>query len=214
MKRLLSLRALVLFLFLAIASTGSAVTYYTIKPGEEAIISFHFDGPPIMGGRLPNLLELLIGGGTPLSVSSTSYSLYDGNLFLGGVTRPGMFSVGGEGFRSSDNPITDYLFGPDVPVDFSSIRTGTIQGKLVYTPSFTEPAPADQENIEFELYLINQTSISGGWVEPNPIVDSIQIVAVPEPSTAALALMGIFVLSLSFSRFSVSPTRVQTGSRQ
>jgi hypothetical protein len=192
MKFALSLPAVALPIFLSAASTGFASAYYTISPGQEAIISFHFDGPPIQEQRLPNLLEFLIGGGTPLSVTSTTYSLYDGNTFLGGETRTGMSNIAGEGFRSFDNAITNYLFGPDVAVDFSSIRAGTIQGRLIYAPSFTNPSPGDYENIEFELYLINQTSTSGGWVEPNPIIDSIQIV--PEPGTSALAVIGVLGL--------------------
>jgi hypothetical protein len=199
MKLALSLHAIVLPVLLSFTGTGSAATYYTINPAEEAIISFHFDSPPITGGRSPNLLEFLIGGGAGISVTSSTYSLYDGNSLLGGKTQASWFGYG-QGFRSFDNPITDYLFGPDIPVDFSSIRAGTIQGKLVYTPSFSNPPPGDHQNVEFELYLINQTSTSGGWVEPNPIVDSIEIVSIPEPSTVALTFTGALMLVLPFNR--------------
>jgi hypothetical protein len=185
---------------LSFGNTAAAVVYYTINPGEEAIISFHFDAPPIQGGREPDLLLLLIGGSTALSLSSTTYSLWDGNTLLGSLLRTDMTSFNGQAFRSFDNPNPGYLVGPSVPVDFSSIRAGTIQGRLVYTPAFTSPAAGDHANIEFELYLEQQISWSSGWLEPDPIVDSIQVVQIPEPSLTALAAVGLLALGLPSRR--------------
>jgi hypothetical protein len=173
------------------AGAYSQVIYHQLSPGEQAVISFHFNGSPSIGGRQPDLLVLLIGGNTPLSLSSTTYSLFDGDTLLGSIERGDANSYNGQAFRSFDNPATGYLVGPSVPVDFSSIRSGTIAGRLIYTPSFTGPAQGDHATIEFELYLLQQSSYSGGWVQQNPTIDSVRIVQVPEPGAAGLLALAL-----------------------
>jgi hypothetical protein len=170
------------------ASSGLAQNYYTLLPGQEAIISFHFNGPTIVNGNVPDLLALEIGGGVPFGshISGTAYSLLDGTALLGTATRSEPYSLAGQAFRSLENPLPGFTPAPSVPVDFSSIRDGSIQGRLVYEPLFTNPTTDDWVEAEFELYLLRQYDYNSGSRMPDPIIDSVQVIAVPEPSAAAL----------------------------
>lgn len=190
---------------LALAFTGPsfAVTYYEIYPGQQAVINFHFNGPTVTENIVPDGLALLIGGNTPWGLTPTTYSLFDGETLLGSVRRPGA-GFDGQAFRSFDNLFNSFLYIPSVPVDFSSIRSGAIQGRLFYAPEFTNPAPGAHATIEFELYLWKQTNEQGGVVTQHPIVDSVQIIPIPEPTAPVLAVVGF--ATLCWARRRIIPT--------
>lgn len=195
MKLTRSLHLVALAAVLSFASPGFAVTYYEIYPGQQAVISFHFNGAPIADDIVPDVLVLLIGGNTPLGLIPTTYSLFDEDTLLGSVRRPGA-GFDGQSFRSFDNTFRSYLYIPSVPVDFSSIRSGEIQGRLFYAPEFTNPAPGAHATIEFELYLWKQTGESTGLVTQRPTVDSIQIIPIPEPAATAILTVGFIGMFL------------------
>jgi hypothetical protein len=184
----------------------------TFTPGEQAIISFHFNGPTSLSNRTPNILVLLPGGGLGYHETSTTYSLYDGNNLLGSVTRTGDSSFNGQAFRSFDNPFSFYLVAPSVPVDYSTILSGQITGRIVYTPHYTNPDPSDYAHLEFELLLLQQTGLSGGLLTMPPIIDGVQIVAVPEPRIALLITFLIAVFNVA-RRIGQNPRSARTFSR-
>ena len=192
MKFVLSLTAVFCF-----AHSDLAQNYYTLYPGQEAIISFHFDGPTIVNGVVPDVLAVEIGGGVPFGshISGTEYSLMDGNTVLGTAVRSGLYSFGGQAFRALDNALPGYTPAPSAPVDFSSIRNGSIQGHLLFEPLFTNPTETDWVQAEFEFYLMKQYDYSSGRRAPDPIIDSIQIVSVPEPSSVALLATAILFVA-------------------
>jgi len=189
---------------LAFACPSSAATYYEIYPGQQAVINFHFNGAPVTGGIVPDVLALLIGGNTPWGLIPTTYSLFDGDTLLGSVRRPGA-GFDGQAFRSFDNQFHSFLYIPSAPVDFSSIRSGDIQGRLFYAPEFTNPAPGDHATIEFELYLWKQTSEQGGLITQHPTVDSVQIIPIPEPTASVLSVAGFAAMFWTCRR--IVPTR-------
>ena len=184
MKLLLKLAAIS-----CVATSSLAQNYYTLLPGQEAIISFHFNGATMVNGNVPDLLALEIGCGVPFGshVSGAAYSLLDGTTMLGAATRSEPYSLDGQAFRSLENPLPGFTPAPSVPVDFSSIRDGSIQGRIVYEPLFTDPTAGDWAEAEFELYLLRQYDYNSGSRMPDPIIDSVQVIAIPEPSAAALA---------------------------
>lgn len=184
-------------------ATATAQTYYDIHPGQEAIIYFHFDGPTIVSNRAPNFLDLAPGGSLGYHETSTTYSLYDGNNLLGSVTRTGDTSFDGQAFRSFDNSFS--FVPPAVPVDFSTILSGKIAGRMVFAPHYTNPDPSDYAHLEFQLILLQQTAPSGGYLTTPPTIDGVQIVPVPEPGTALLTifLLAVFI----FARRTSHPTR-------
>ena len=183
MKTALKLAAIFCF-----AGSSLAQNYYTLLPGQEAIVSFHFNGSTLANGNVPDLLAVEIGCGVPFGshISGTAYSLLDGTTLLGTVTRSEPYSLAGQAFRSLENPLPGFTPAPSVPVDFSSIRDGSIQGRFVYEPLFTDPTADDWVEAEFEFYLLKQYDNNGGSRMPDPIIDSVQVIAVPEPSAAAL----------------------------
>ena len=170
------------------ASSSLAQNYYTLLPGQEAIISFHFNGSTIVNGNVPDLLALEIGCGVPFGshVSGAAYTLLDGTTLLGTATRSEPYSLAGQAFRSVENPLPEFTPAPSLPVDFSSIRDGSIQGRVVYEPLFANPTADDWVEAEFEFYLLRQYDYNGGARMPDPVIDSVQVIAVPEPSAAAL----------------------------
>jgi hypothetical protein len=199
MKISIARQIIVLAAVLSSSSPGSAVTYYEIYPGQQAVISFHFNVAPATDSIVPDVLVLLIGGNTPFGLTPTTYSLFDGDTLLGSGRRPGD-GDDGQAFRSLDNPFNSFLYIPSVPVDFSSLRSGEIQGRLFYAPEFTNPAPGAHATIEFELYLWKQTSEHGGMVTQHPTVDSVQIIPIPEPTAPLFCAIGMVVVALASRR--------------
>jgi hypothetical protein len=210
MKRTARLIAFFLLFLNFFPRTGSSQVYYPIPPGDEAVISFHLGSPT--PGVDHNLLYLGAYGTTIATLTSTSYSLYDGDSLLATTIRPGMDSMTGQAFRSFDNSMPGYVSGPSIPTDFTSIRDGSIKGLLIFEPIFTNPAKGDQIAVGFDMQLVEQVSFNSGSAFQAPIIDSIQIVTVPEPSVLALTVIGLgCVISANITRR--PPRRWHSGKR-
>jgi len=107
------------------------------------------------------------------------------------------------------NPFSFFSVAPSVPVDFSTILSGQITGRFVYTPHYTNPDPSDYAHLEFELFFFQQTSLSGGLLTIPPIIDGVQIVPVPEPRIALLTIFLLAVFNLA-RRTGQNPRRLRT----
>jgi len=104
-------------------------------------------------------------------------------------------SFSGQAFRALENPFPAYVRAPSVQVDFSSIRDGSIQGRLIFEPIFTNPTESDYVRAEFEFYLLRQAGYGSGNLAAVTIIDSVQIVTVPEPSVVALLTAGFRLMA-------------------
>lgn len=119
-----------------------------IHAGEQAVIEFRFEAPPVAENGEPVNFLILMAGGSYLNFTGQSrlyQTLLDGNTTL--AVREAERGGGLKGvFVDETHP------WEGVSLDFSSIQDGSIQGRLIVRPEFDQPGT--QSRIRFSGRLI------------------------------------------------------------
>lgn len=152
---------------LALLLLGSSLIGHTaddvvIHAGEQAVIEFRFDAPPVADNGEPiNFLVLAIGGSYVnfIGDSRLTQTLHDGAVPLGTreIGRGGGLSAL---FVTEDHP------WEGVTLDFTSIQDGTINGRLVVRPDFD--SVSTQTRIRFAGRLISGRLTDDEPLSPGP----------------------------------------------
>lgn len=132
-----------------------------IFPGEEAVIHFRFQEPPVSDEGPVNFLAFAAGGSYVdfLGDSLIEQTVRDGNTPL--AVREAFRHNGMTGlFVSEDSPWSG------VEMDFETISDGSIEGVLVVRPTFE--AGSDQSRIRFRGRLVTGTATGENSFAPGP----------------------------------------------
>jgi hypothetical protein len=143
---------------------------------------------------VPDTLEFCLGNVVANKYTSISGSLYDNNTLLGIHTYSDFGEYTGplslspaSTWKSSESVFT--FFEPAV-IDFSSIRNGTINGRIDCTIK-TGSMTIDFTSVN--LFMIQANKSNGGHPSyPDPVITSISIV--PEPASALLIGAGLIFI--------------------
>lgn len=143
------MRWIATLLIACFAWPAAAADEVVIRAGEQAVIEFRFDEPPLAANGEPvNFLSLSVGGSYVdfIGESRLVHTLHDG------LTPLAVREVGRGGglaalFVDDNNPLNG------VTMDFSSVQDGSIQGRLVIRPDFD--TVSTQARIRFAGQLIS-----------------------------------------------------------
>lgn len=193
-------------LWLGIVFT-SVASSATLLPGETLVIHFTTN-PSLFGGASPDIL--IFGFGAGATAEGPAFNIT--SKLFDGTTQLGTYSYSSSGFDQR-RPWYDAMFEsttspwlgigfPVVPVDFSTILNGTVQGRLEVTIDSGELSNLDLSYCDWRtgctfgpvnLFVWQSqgpNSASGlpAWREYNATITGVQQGAVPEPATALLVL--------------------------
>jgi hypothetical protein len=163
----MTMRLTIAILLAASIWPAQASENLVIHAGEQAVIEFRFDAPPLAeNGEPVNFLVLSVGGSYVnfTGDSRLVQTLHDGAVAL--ATR----EVGRGGglaamFVAEDNPFNG------ITMDFSSVQDGSIHGRLVVRPVF-DPT-LEQARIRFSGQLISGHLVDGSPLSPGPTAEII-----------------------------------------
>lgn len=171
----------VLLVCLGLFAVGNPARALLIGPGEAIEVTFDFSAPPDAGGNTVDLLYMtitpIISSGPTISVLS---QLFDGATLLGG----GVQSI------SAFTGFSDGIYGNAFPANLDSVRDGTIDGRIVLTPTF----PGGTGFMEFDPANLKVGAAHAVTTErvlfasPNPTVLSVGTTVSAVPVPAALLL--------------------------
>ena len=148
------------------------VTAGTIFPGEWVVVEFVFEEPPESAiGPVDFMLNQQ--GGTFADFSEddyVDYFLYDGEALLSTNRTAASFCCH---YRKEPSPWSP---SNSIPIDFSSIMDGSINGVFIMKPFFNNPT--QYSAIFFsDFHFITGTSIGPGmyWSGPDAVITSCRI---------------------------------------
>jgi len=167
---------------LSAAAPGFALS---IGPGQRIEAPFSLTAPATGANTLTfNLVSV-----AALGVTTMTVELYDGATLLGSVSHvPVNGSVGfvdtGAGSQWNTNA---------VEADLSSVRAGTIAGRIVVRPDFGAASAFSAEVSPFTSFAVGDGTGSNSILPIAGVLNVGEEFVVPEPAAAALLLAGAAV---------------------
>jgi hypothetical protein len=163
----------------------------TLTPDKALRINF-YTLPPL--NPVPDTFVLGLGDVGANKYTSMRGSIYNGDTLLGVDTYDdhgdmvGALSV----YLFWKSPESEFTFTDPGVIDFSSIRNGTINGRIDYTIQ-TGSMTIDLTRVRLIMWDAYD-AYSGHNTYPDPIITSKSIVSIPEPATLLLLGLGAAIL--------------------
>jgi hypothetical protein len=190
-------RLVVVLVCLGAVAAGNPAQALLVGPGDSVEVTFAFTTPPNAGG---NAIDLLVLTTTPFTASgpgiTVNASLYDGAALLGSGIRPSAALIS----------FSDGLYTNAIAANLDSVRTGAIDGRIVFTPNFADDAGfIDFDPDNFDVRGAHGFTSSVILASPGAAIRSVEIPVAQTPVPPALLLFASALAALGIALYRRRP---------